>query len=711
MRSHIGLEQLAALAASGRSLLGSIKSYKFIVDDETDESAVTCSAFRLLENLHLNGPIGQLLNETVQTHHKLYKTGTSSLLFLVGAWSKAVLNCLNEDIPIPTIVSVMSEGLDNAIEALETCQVHIDNLLENFNSKQNVLTSKPGRLSCGSDTSSRHLISDGHSVAKLQISHQSNPSKKMDSVESYSVSHENDQCKQSFSCHVKCFKSTLPAAGASPSQSKSSSVFSGKNIKLHLSRHFRMSDVGTQEEALSDSFDESSSTVAADCATFRALAMSLSHGNQSAMQLTIEAYRVQIQYDRVANSVSRTLPQFDIDKLVTCLLPGLPEHYSCVNTGFITLLSGEQPIVVQHLSGLSLHVILIDGDLTHQYHHPGFNRVTNMKIVAKSIDNTFKSVEEEWLNNAIEIFRKYHVNVILVKGIASPCLMEKCIQNNILVIQQVKDNVVQGFVEATGAILITYITQVKENCVGTGAHLCFWKAGHGNSPDMRERVAVQISCFKIAVITVVLCSPVNCKLQVIGDQLWSCVHRLHHALSEQRIFPGAGATELMSLCHLKRLISEKAALKPQINATDCTGPHCSSRRTEADVLYKSQILQFLADGWREYLMTAMYNTGMYRTPLDAMSEVQRCVNEDVGLFAIIPNVSDESTAEWVGQCSWQFGGTVSENRMNSKVYDNVTVKLESWRRALDLVLLVLQADVEIITGYRANTSRLIEDGY
>uniref|UniRef100_A0A4W3HZ94 Bardet-Biedl syndrome 12 n=1 Tax=Callorhinchus milii TaxID=7868 RepID=A0A4W3HZ94_CALMI len=631
--SHIGLEQLAALAASGRSLLGSIKSYKFIVDDETDESAVTCSAFRLLENLHLNGPIGQLLNETVQTHHKLYKTGTSSLLFLVGAWSKAVLNCLNEDIPIPTIVSVMSEGLDNAIEALETCQVHIDNLLENFNSKQNVLTSKPGRLSCGSDTSSRHLIT-----------------------------------------------------GASPSQSKSSSVFSGKNIKLHLSRHFRMSDVGTQEEALSDSFDESSSTVAADCATFRALAMSLSHGNQSAMQLTIEAYRVQIQYDRVANSVSRTLPQFDIDKLVTCLLPGLPEHYSCVNTGFITLLSGEQPIVVQHLSGLSLHVILIDGDLTHQYHHPGFNRVTNMKIVAKSIDNTFKSVEEEWLNNAIEIFRKYHVNVILVKGIASPCLMEKCIQNNILVIQQVKDNVVQGFVEATGAILITYITQVKENCVGTGAHLCFWKAGHGNSPDMRERVAVQISCFKIAVITVVLCSPVNCKLQVIGDQLWSCVHRLHHALSEQRIFPGAGATELMSLCHLKRLISEKAALKPQINATDCTGPHCSSRRTEADVLYKSQILQFLADGWREYLMTAMYNTGMYRTPLDAMSEVQRCVNEDVGLFAIIPNVSDEST-----------------------VYDNVTVKLESWRRALDLVLLVLQADVEIITGYRANTSRLIEE--
>lgn len=33
-----------------------------------------------------------------------------------------------------------------------------------------------------------------------------------------------------------------------------------------------------------------------------------------------------------------------------------------------------------------------------------------------------------------------------------------------------------------------------------------------------------------------------------------------------------------------------------------------------------------------------------------------------------------------------------------RVYDVVTPKIEAWRRALDLVLLVLQTDSEIITG-------------
>ena len=35
------------------------------------------------------------------------------------------------------------------------------------------------------------------------------------------------------------------------------------------------------------------------------------------------------------------------------------------------------------------------------------------------------------------------------------------------------------------------------------------------------------------------------------------------------------------------------------------------------------------------------------------------------------------------------------------VYDNVTVKVEAWRRALDLVFLLLQTDAEIITGFDA----------
>ncbi|KAL4641887.1 Bardet-Biedl syndrome 12 protein [Arapaima gigas] len=38
------------------------------------------------------------------------------------------------------------------------------------------------------------------------------------------------------------------------------------------------------------------------------------------------------------------------------------------------------------------------------------------------------------------------------------------------------------------------------------------------------------------------------------------------------------------------------------------------------------------------------------------------------------------------------------------VYDNVTVKFEAWRRAMDLVLMVLQTDMEIITGCSTRTT-------
>ncbi len=41
-------------------------------------------------------------------------------------------------------------------------------------------------------------------------------------------------------------------------------------------------------------------------------------------------------------------------------------------------------------------------------------------------------------------------------------------------------------------------------------------------------------------------------------------------------------------------------------------------------------------------------------------------------------------------CPWDTDG--------AGVYDNMTVKSEAWRRALDLVFLVLQSDTEIITG-------------
>uniref|UniRef100_UPI00398E8ED0 Bardet-Biedl syndrome 12 protein n=1 Tax=Pristiophorus japonicus TaxID=55135 RepID=UPI00398E8ED0 len=690
-QSHLGLEQISAMAASGRTLLGSKKCYKFIVDDNTGETAVICSAFRLLENLQLDCPVGQLLNEAIQAHYKQYKSGTSTLLFLAGAWSKAVLNCIKQDIPIPTIVSVMYEGLEHCFEVLKSHQISIDSILKSSQYKQNPQTSKPERLSGALASSPIHLINEMYSLEKGHTRFQSSTSIKADSTKSCSANNESGSFMWSFA------SSTM--AHASSGQGRPSYACNRAKPKVNLSRHFRNPDRNREQETLSNSFQEDSFATAADYASFTALALSLSHGNQRMMMLAVEAYKIQTRGFLADNASCRTLPEFEIGKLVTYFLPGQPEHYSCVSPGFITLISGEQSIIVKHLATLPLHTIFINGDLTDKYHHPGFNRISNIKMVTQTVEDISKSLAEEWLNTAMDILHKFHINLILVKGITSPHLMDKCVQENILIIQEVKDPVFQRFAEAVGAILVTYITQVKENCVGTGAHLCFWKTGNGNIPNLGERVAVQISCFKTAVITVVLCSPLSCKLQTISDQFWTCAYRLNHALSERRIFPGAGATELVCICNLKQLILEKNALKPGINASSCIGVHCSSWLADTAVLYKSQVLQSLADGLAEYLVTAMFNTGMYGTPLDALSEVQKCLQKGVGVFPIISEKHVTIGVPCRPSCR-----SLNEDCFDYKVYDNVTVKLEAWRRALNLVLLVLQADAEIITGSRAKTA-------
>jgi Bardet-Biedl syndrome 12 protein len=43
------------------------------------------------------------------------------------------------------------------------------------------------------------------------------------------------------------------------------------------------------------------------------------------------------------------------------------------------------------------------------------------------------------------------------------------------------------------------------------------------------------------------------------------------------------------------------------------------------------------------------------------------------------------------------------------VYDNLSVKVEAWRRAMDLVLLVLQTDAEVITGVDPDSLRTETD--
>ncbi|XP_072112221.1 Bardet-Biedl syndrome 12 protein isoform X2 [Mobula birostris] len=668
-KSHLGLEQISVLAALGRTFLGSKRCYKFIVDDTTGETAVICSAFRLLENLQLDCPVGQLLNEAVQTQYKQYKLGTTTLLFLAGSWSKAVLNCIRQDIPIPVIVSVMYEALEHCFEVLKSYQIPIDSILKVSCYQQKSQTSKSCTLS-----KSSICLDEMYSVVK--------------GTTQTTTSIQGNSTKN----NVRCFSSCIIAC-ASSDRCRESSMHKELKSKVKMSRYFTTPESKKQEETLltsSSGFQMDSFLSTSDYVSFTALALSLSHGNEQMMQLAVESYKIQTQ-NLVAENACRTFPELDVEKLVTYFFPGLPECHSCVSPGLIVLVSAEQSMIVKCLADLPLHTILINGDLTETYHHPGFNRISNITVVKQTVK--VKSLDEEWLDIAIDILSKFHINLILVKGITSPHLMDKCLQEDILIIQEVKDSVIQGFAEAMGAITVSYITQVNEHCVGTGAHLCFWKTK--NAPNWEDKIAVQINTFKTSVLSVVLCSPLSCKLQTMEDQFWTCAYRLNHALRERQILPGAGATELLCLQHLKQLILEAKTFKPG------TDEQCSSWFADT-ILYRSQVLQALADGLVEYLVTALFNTGMYVTSLDALAEVQKCLHSGIGLFPIISEVSRKHVN--LGIPSMSDSTSLNEDSFEYKVHDNVIVKLEAWRRALNLVLLILQADAEIITGCESKTS-------
>nr|ACJ02098.1 BBS12 [Salmo salar] len=152
--------------------------------------------------------------------------------------------------------------------------------------------------------------------------------------------------------------------------------------------------------------------------------------------------------------------------------------------------------------------------------------------------------------------------------------------------QWVKPAILKDFSETTGAVPVTYATQLSKHCVGTEVEVSMWRDCSGNG--RRASMAVNIFADCNALVTVVLTSSVHGKLQALT---------------------GSGIVNIVYTPHNER---------------------------------------------------------------------------------------QESSPE---SCVYHLQKHIEDNDMKhsaGKVYDNVTLKLEAWRKALDFVFLVLQT--EIITG-------------
>ncbi|KAM9193381.1 chaperonin-containing T-complex member BBS12 [Mergus octosetaceus] len=663
-RRHIGLQQLSSLASAGRTLLGPMKSCKFIVDESTNQSMLICSAVRLIESLDLSSAAGQLLNETIQAQNKEFKTGMSTLLFLVGVWSNAVLECLQQNVPVSAIVSAMSEGLNSCCEKVQCLQISVHDVNKELCSssiRPNASSRKTYEVACDSFLNPQIFL-----CLQKEVS----PSKEL--VPRNSCSHQEADSNLNKGL-------VSPLAGC-------------KQKRLTHSRYFSALATSPSSRQLDDSQVCLSGQSAHPCECYGLghLARALSHGNEPNMKLlkSIVAY----QHERAECSGSN---QFNITEVVTCCLPGLPESYSCVCPGFVTLVSPEQATVIKHFGDKPLRILLTEGDLTEAYRHLGFTKPRNVRTVLERPDLQEGRPGDVWLNTTLDILMRSQVSLVLVKGHVCENLLERCVANKILVVGSVPQKVLSAFGEASGAQPVTYLTQLSASCVGSGAQLELWTASDGRAMDLGELVPVRIRVRGLALLTAVLTTAVPAKMQLVEDRFWTFVYRLHHALRDGKVFLGGGAVELLCLSHSQALAEQTLKLANKKPVKEFHGPRLAASSSE----YKPVVLQALASGWSQYLAAVMCNTAKATSLFEARTLIEHHLKKAADCGSPSAYILKEF------QTGGMFrGGPVPStgNAEGFRVYDNVTAKTEAWRRALDLVLLVLQTDAEIISGPQSN---------
>ncbi|NWT72678.1 BBS12 protein, partial [Prunella himalayana] len=687
-RRHIGLQQLSALASTGRSFLGPVKSHKFIVDEITNQSTLICSAVRLVESLDLTSAAGQLLNETIQAQNKEFKTGMSTLLFLVGAWSSAVVECLQQNVPVPAIVSVMSEGLNSCCERVQCLQIPIHDVKKELCSSRvraKAFESKTGQVGRDGLTDPWNLLCFQRDTSATEKA-----------IPINSCSHQGDDCdfNKFLVSPLAGFGSVAPVVKAVGD--KSSSALSGSGVtasscitrKLTHSRHF--STLGKSHFASQrGNFQGHLSGPSADgcgCCGLGCLAVALSHGNQTSVKLlqSIAAY----QQERAECSGPS---QVNVAEIVTCCVLGLPEGYSCVSPGFVTLVSPEQATVIKHFADKPLRVLLVDGDLTEGYRHLGFNRPSNVRTILEHPNPQGGRAGDVWLSRMSDILMSFQVNLVLVKGSVCKNVMERCIASRILVIGSVARDVLCAFGAATGAQAVTYLSQLNASSVGNGAWAELWKTGDGRAVDLGELLPARIGAGGIPLLTAVLTTALPSKAQLLEDQFWTSLYRLHHALKDGKVFPGGGAVELLCLSHIQALTEHPGLPGNDRAVRELPSPWLAE--------YKSIVLQALARGWRRYLSVLLCNTAKASSELEAGASVDHHLQKAAACGSPSAYILEEFRRGGVLRSGCEpFPDQVTE----LKVCDNVAAKTEAWRRALDLVLLVLQTDAEIITGPRGN---------
>ncbi|KAK0149286.1 Bardet-Biedl syndrome 12 [Merluccius polli] len=449
-------------------------------------------------------------------------------------------------------------------------------------------------------------------------------------------------------------------------------------IKLTHSRYFCEAAPGTASVT-------PPAPAARDSRDIGPTARALSHGCVRSMELVLQASRLQSAPAAAAATASAAhCSVFDVSKVVTCVLPGLSEDRACVLPGCVVRLPAEKLAVVQLLGGRSLRVVLITGDLCERYRHLGSKRPSGVSHVTDRLDPAGPSREARWTESVLGSLLRLGVNLVLVSGATSESLSPHCLAHRILLVDKVSASVLRALAAATGAVPVTYATQLNERCVGAGARVTPWRdLGERRACEHLQRGQRGPAAF-----------PPSCGRWRMssGPAPTACTT----PCGTGRCSPGAGLIEI----GLRSRAPEHARRRLAFPGGWSLG---AARRQG---LYRDAVLRLMADGLTDYVATVMTNSGQW-SKLQAWTAVSQKVKRWGGLSGVPEGETGLGVVPGEGLSGVPEGetglGVVSGEAADSRVYDNVSVKLEAWRSAVDLVLLVMQTDAEVVTGIDPET--------
>ncbi|XP_059175543.1 uncharacterized protein LOC131955436 [Physella acuta] len=192
--------------------------------------------------------------------------------------------------------------------------------------------------------------------------------------------------------------------------------------------------------------------------------------------------------------------------------------------------------------GLTRPALLLNCDLTWTYQHKGYRPLLEKTSVALTLADIRSSSFDErtWSRCVVSNLQKLNVKLLLVRGSASPLLIDQCTELGVLVLTNVPSKVINSLASHYGVDMVSYLDQA---CQANVLPLCLHEMVENQPEDARQRLAMvpNVGSYQ----TILLKSSCAMSAQLTEERLWKSLHRVSNALQDGWVLPGGGATELL----------------------------------------------------------------------------------------------------------------------------------------------------------------------